>query len=279
VAQEKACQELDRTQRAALLEQAEEAAAKLKELMAKLAVMGVSPQADKTGREEQLMATILQMVEPTNQPTPDLGSRVPAVAVGVLQAEEPEDESQWRCKVPTCSGSYHLLTRCPPFLKMPADERGELVALSDLCRGCLTPGHGTTVWDCPFRDKREGLCAKIRCKPSHHQLLHMDGKQSHCPHPYLGRDAIASKQRYGQAAVAATRTVHQPPVQLVTQRIRNGGSCFAFWDNGSQVTLMTQKQPRKWGWSQSRGRPLTRIPSGESIWGSRSKKDRLLNNQ
>ena len=24
---------------------------------------------------------------------------------------------------------------------------------------------------------------------------------------------------------------------------------------------------------------LTRIPSGESIWGSRSKKDRLLNNQ
>jgi hypothetical protein len=25
--------------------------------------------------------------------------------------------------------------------------------------------------------------------------------------------------------------------------------------------------------------PLTRIPSGESIWGSRSKKDRLLNNQ
>ncbi len=25
--------------------------------------------------------------------------------------------------------------------------------------------------------------------------------------------------------------------------------------------------------------PLTRIPSGESIWGSRSKKDRLLKNQ
>jgi hypothetical protein len=28
-----------------------------------------------------------------------------------------------------------------------------------------------------------------------------------------------------------------------------------------------------------RNHPLTRIPSGESIWGSRSKKDRLLKNQ
>ncbi len=64
MAREKASQELDRTQRAALLEQAEEAAAKLKELMAKLAGMGLSPQADKTGREEQLMATILQMWNP-----------------------------------------------------------------------------------------------------------------------------------------------------------------------------------------------------------------------
>ncbi len=157
----------------------------------------------------------------------------------------------------TCSGSYHLLTRCPPFLKMPADERAEQEALSDLCRGCLTPGHGTTAWACPFTDKRDGLWAKIRCKRSHHQLLQVDGKQSHCPHPNLGGDDTVSKQRYGQAAVAVTRTVHQPPVQLVTQRIRTaaGKSCFAFWDNWSQVT--TQKQPRKWGWIQSRGRPLT----------------------
>jgi hypothetical protein len=95
-APERGSQEQGKTQREALLEQAEEAAAKLKELMAKLGGTGVSPQADKTGREEQLMATILQMVEPTNQPAPDLGSRVPAVAVGVLRAEEPEDESQWR---------------------------------------------------------------------------------------------------------------------------------------------------------------------------------------
>jgi hypothetical protein len=133
VAQERASQELDRTQRAALLEQAEEVAARLTELMAKQGGTGVSPQADKTGREGQLMATILGMVGPTNQPVSDLGSRVPAVAVGMLQAEEPEDESQWRCKVLTCSRRYHPLTQCPPFLQMPAEEeRGASVPLRPL---------------------------------------------------------------------------------------------------------------------------------------------------
>ena len=96
--------------------------------MAKLGGKGVSPQADRTGREEQLIATILQMVEPTNQLAPDLGSRVPAVAVGVLRTEEPEDESQWRCKVPTCSGSCH-----PRMPAVPPDaSRGERGASGSL---------------------------------------------------------------------------------------------------------------------------------------------------
>jgi hypothetical protein len=256
VAQERASQEVDRTQRAALLEQAEEVAARLTELMAKLGGMGVSPQVDRTGREEQLIATILQMVEPTNQPVPDLGNRVPAVAVGVLRTEEPEDESQWRCKVPTCSGSCHPLIKCPPFLQMPAKKRGELVALSDLCRGCLTPGHGTTVQACPFRDKLNGLCARPKCKRAYHQLLHVDGKQSRCPHQYLGGDAAASKQV--QAAIAATHTVHQPPVQLVTQQIKTAArkSCLAFWDNGSQVTLTTHKAAKEMGQEPIQGPPL-----------------------
>jgi hypothetical protein len=266
VAQERASQELDRTQRAALLEQAEEVAARLKELMAKLAGTGVSPLAYKTGQEDQLMAAILQMVEPANQPAPDIGSREPAVAVGVLRAEEPEDESQWRCKVTTCSGSYHLLIRCPPFLQMPAEERGELVALSDLCRGCLTPGHGTTVRGCPVGDKLDGLCAKIRCKLSHHWLLHVDGKQSRCPHQYLGGDAAVSKQRYAQAAATMVHAVHQPPVQLVTQRIRTaaGESCLAFWDSGSQVTLTTHKAAREMGLEPIPGPTLNLMGVGDS---------------
>jgi hypothetical protein len=97
VAWERAHQEGGKAQRIALLRQAEEAAAKLAELMDKLAETGASPFPDKTGREDRLRATtaILQMTEPTNQLALDLGSRVQAVAVGVLRAEESEIESQW----------------------------------------------------------------------------------------------------------------------------------------------------------------------------------------
>jgi hypothetical protein len=197
----------------------------------------------RAAEKNRLIAALSQMMESMDQPAPDLGSSVSAAAVGVLRAEKPKDVSQWRCKVPTCSGSCHPLIKCPAFLQMPAEERGELVALSDLCRGCLTPGHGTMVQACPFRDELDGLCAMPKCKRAHHQLPHVDGKQSRCPHQYLGGDAAMSKQRYAQAAATMAHAVHQPPVQLVTQRIRtaSGKSCLAFWDNGSQVTLTTQK--------------------------------------
>jgi hypothetical protein len=124
-----------KNQRAALLKQAEEAAAKLTELMAKLAGTKALPLAARTDREDRLMAAtvILQMVEPTNQPPPELGTRVRTVAVGVLRAEEPEDGMQWLCRVFTCAGSYHPLRTCPEFLQMPAKERGDLVAPFNLC--------------------------------------------------------------------------------------------------------------------------------------------------
>jgi hypothetical protein len=102
---------------------------------------------------------------------------------------------------------------------MLADERGELEALSDLCRGCLTPGHGTRVQASHFRDRVKGLCVWPKCKRAHHQLLHVDGKQSRCPHQYLGGDAAAAPQRYAQAAAAGAHDAHQPPSQLMVQRI------------------------------------------------------------
>jgi hypothetical protein len=87
-ARERAHQERNKTQRAALLEQAEEAAAKLAELMGKLTETETSPLPGETCREERLRAAtaILQMREPTSQPAPELGTRVRAVAVGVLRA-------------------------------------------------------------------------------------------------------------------------------------------------------------------------------------------------
>jgi hypothetical protein len=148
---------------------------------------------------------------------------------------------------------------------MPAEERGEIVALSDLCVGCLTPGHGTKAQACPFKDEPHGACAKPKCKGAHHQLLHVEGKQSRCPHQYLGGDAV-SKQRYAQIAAARAQAVHQPPVQLTTQRIRAaaGKSCLALWDIGSQVTLTTHKAAREMGLEPIPGEPLNLMGVGGS---------------
>ncbi len=76
----------------------------------------------KGGRKSRVMAGILLMLESMNQPAPELESSVPTVAVGVLLVEKPKDVSQWRCKVLTCSESYHPLEQCQLFLQMSAVE-------------------------------------------------------------------------------------------------------------------------------------------------------------
>ena len=81
------------------------------------------------------------------------------MVVGVLRADRLGAESRWQCKVTTCAESYHPLVACLQFLLMSPEERMELVATANLCRGCLTPGHGATVRTCPFREELRGLCA------------------------------------------------------------------------------------------------------------------------
>ena len=220
----------------------------------------------KGGQKSRVMAALLLMLESTNQPAPESESSVPTVAVGVLRVEKPKDVSQWRCKVPTCSESYHPLEQCQLFLQMSAEERGELVALSDLCRGCLTQGHGIKAQTCLFRNELKSLCAWPKCKEAHHQLLHVDGEQSRCPHQYLGGDAAAAKQRYAQAAAAVAHDAHQPPSQLMVQRIATKAkkSCLTLWDTGSQVSLTTHEAARGMRLEPIPGPPLNLKGVGDS---------------
>ena len=116
-AHERAHQERSKTQRAALLEQAEEVAAKLAELMGKLTEVETSPLPGETCREERLRAAtaILQMKEPPSQPAPEPEARVRAVAVGVLRTRDSETDSRWQCKVLTCAETCHPLIACQQF--------------------------------------------------------------------------------------------------------------------------------------------------------------------
>ncbi len=110
--------------------------------------------------------------------------------------------------------------RVPTISLMPAKERWDLVALNCLCKGCLTPGHVTTVRACPFRDELDDLCARSKCNQAHHHLLHVEGGPGPRRHPQPGQAINTSRQHEAQAVAAAVQLEPQPAVQLVTQRIR-----------------------------------------------------------
>ncbi len=165
-------------QRALLLEQAMKAAARLAELVGELTETGASTTPEAAGVEERLRAAAaaLQTTGPECQVTESVSARGErSLVVGVLRADGKESESRWQCKVLTCAEGYHPLIECLQFLVMTPEERMDIVTTASLCWGCLTPGHGAAVRTCPFREELRGLCAKRRCKQSHHQLLHMEG--------------------------------------------------------------------------------------------------------
>jgi hypothetical protein len=39
-------------------------------------------------------------------------ARVPIVTIGVLRAAQAHEEAKWRCKVPSCTISFHSLPDC-----------------------------------------------------------------------------------------------------------------------------------------------------------------------
>jgi hypothetical protein len=59
---------------------------------------------------------------------------------------------------------------------------------------------------------------------------------------------------------------HQPPIQLMAQRIETAAKkpCLAFWDMGSQVTLITHKAAREMGLEPIPGPPLNLMGVGDS---------------
>jgi hypothetical protein len=165
----------------------------------------------------------------------------------------------------TCAESYHPLIACLQFLLMSPEERMYLVATAGLCRGCLTPGHGVAIRTCPFRRELKGLCAKPKCKQAHHQLLHLEGKPELRSCHRSGRGTDAPNQHHVHIVAATVHLADQPPVHLVTQRIRTtaGEPCITFWDTGSQVTLMTHGAAKGMGLKPIPGPPLNLMGVGK----------------
>jgi hypothetical protein len=139
-----------------------------------------------------------------------------------------------------CSEPYHALRECGVFRSLTSGERARRVRRLKLCEGCLTFGHSTRARKCPFREDDEGLCPVKRCGKGHHSLLHKGG---------AGEGTAPQEAEEEEEAICNSGMATRNPVQLMTQWVKDGrgGSCLAFWDLGSQVSLVTTQyaQERK----------------------------------
>jgi hypothetical protein len=151
------------------------------------------------------------------------------MCVGVLHISS---RTEWACHMAECTEPYHALRECNFFRSLSARERTRRVRNLRLCEGCLTFGHSTRARSCPFRKGDEGLCPVRKCGRGHHRLLHDDG----------GGGSVDSRDaEWEEEASCNTGMSVRNPVQLMTQWVKDGGgeSCLAFWDLGSQVSLVT----------------------------------------
>jgi hypothetical protein len=159
------------------------------------------------------------------------------MCVGVLHVSS---RTGWTCHMTECMESYHALRECSFFRSLSAGERTRRVRRLRLCEGCLTFGHSTRARSCPFRKGDDCLCPVRKCGRGNHRLLHDDG--------IGGSTASQDAEKEEEASCNSGISVRNP-VQLMTQWVKDGGgeACLAFWDLGSQVSLVTTQyaQERK----------------------------------
>ncbi len=113
---------------------------------------------------------------------------------------------------------------------------------------------------CPFREDDEGLCPVKRCGKGHHSLLHKGG---------AGEGTAPQEAEEEEEAICHSGMATRNPVQLMTQCVKDGGggSCLAFWDLGSHVSLVTTQyaQERKLEQMGRSSLKLSRLGSGPAL--------------
>ncbi len=108
------------------------------------------------------------------------------------------------------------------------------------------------------------LCRENRCRRKHHQLLHVE---KGLEEERQGEQPPAESSVAASVSGSAHTGEQWSPGQLVTEWIRTpkGGPRLAFWDTGSQVTLITNRAVQAMG-LQAIPSPFVRL---DGIGGSR----------
>ncbi len=158
------------------------------------------------------------------------------------------EEEGWSCKMRTCRAELHTLRECGEFRELPPAARFNLVRQHDLCQVCRGPRWCQVKGEnCRWRNRiRMELCGESRCRRKHHQLLPVEKG--------LEKEEQGERSPAESSVAASVSGLAQggelwSPGQLVAEWIRTpkGGPRLAFWDTGSQVTLITNRAVQAMG--------------------------------
>lgn len=177
------------------------------------------------------------------------------------QLPKPTDASKLKLRCPLCDNN-HWLSRCEQFRKRSVEDRIKFVLDKKLCNNCLSPGHFAN--NCP----KEKFCKVEGCTTKHSSFLHLKPtRTSGGSTPASANAAAVEPARQSSTSSVddphaahngfvglgtQTATVPVTSLAMVPVRVRVPGQqksveTYAFLDNGSNTSFMTESLMNKLG--------------------------------
>ena len=155
----------------------------------------------------------------------------------------------------------HKLQECPRFLQLSPNFRYLRCMGWNLCLSCLEERHGEDATAIGARRGEQHACRQggsmcNKCDEWHHPL-------PKCPkyRPVKYEDAEEEDQKAMAAAANAASGLRWKPIQMLAQTVKLHGlgkELNAFWDSGSQLTMITHKKAAECG-LEKRKAPLLEV--------------------
>ncbi|XP_039451578.1 uncharacterized protein LOC120430530 [Culex pipiens pallens] len=130
---------------------------------------------------------------------------------------------------PICQGECKSAAKCSRFLELSYDARWSAVRELKMCRKCLRQHYGS----CDAKP-----CGKNGCTFKHHELLHKDLRSTDEPKQSSSGPTREESNVNTHLSSSGARMFRYLPVTLHGQERKV--DCYAFLDDGSELTLIDQ---------------------------------------
>lgn len=152
---------------------------------------------------------------------------------------------QTQCKV---------VENCAKFKSLSQNERWEKVVANKLCRRCFGQHHH-------FRCKIQKKCGINNCERLHHNLLHKDSVEEKPETKGENKSAIVQQSRLNTHQIYGENTL-LPIIPVILSHNGRNVKTFAFFDEGSTITLVETRYSLQLGLSGSRRNLCLRWTNG-----------------